>query len=327
MHIAKNPDRNALRASSKGLTALKALLFSTLTAVAATATLPLSALAAHLSTSTYTSEIGTLNSAFGSRASGSASIIETLDSIANTASLQVKVNVTGLQDLTEFGGVHVAHIHGQFLGNASLPLFEQGNGPFFAGTGGRPVPSRLPTLAMDDADGDGYLNFIEGRPAYGPVSLNLSSEQQPAPPSGLPPLTQFLQRAGAGEISPGELFPSGTEFVLDTTYSFDLSDADQARQYNNLNPLDFREIVIHGLTLPAEISNPIDAAVTAAGSGAPLGVDVGDGQVFRLTAPVAAGTFREVAAQPVPEPMSMSLISVGLLAAGLGATRRRPPVA
>lgn len=317
------PPSVALKTTHKKVSSLKALLFSTLAAVAATAALPLSAMAAHLSTSTYTSQIGTLNSAFGSQASGSATIIETLDSMENMASLRVKVNVTGLQDLTDIGGIHVAHIHGQFLGNAPRPLFDQGNGSFFEGTGGTPVASILPTVAKDDVDGDGYINFIEGRPAYGPVILNLTSEQQPAPPSGLPPLTQFLQRAGAGEINPAALFPSGTEFVLDTTYNFDLSNADQARQYNNLNPLDFREIVIHGLTLPAEISDPIDAAVTAAGSGAPLGVAVGDGQVFRLTAPVAAGTFKEVAAQAVPEPMSMSLVSVGLIVVGLGATRRR----
>ncbi|MGC1310202.1 MAG: CHRD domain-containing protein [Phormidesmis sp.] len=301
---------------------LKALVFSTMAAVAATAVLPLSAIAAHLSTSTYTSDIGTLNSAFGSAATGSATFIETLNSEDNTASLNVKVDVTGLQDLTGFG-IHVAHIHGQFAGNATRPLFDQGNGPFFEGTGGTPVNSVLPTLAKDDVDKDGYLNFIEGRPAYGPVVLNLSSEQQPASPSGLPPLTQFLQRAGAGEINPGELFPSGTEFKLDTTYNFDLNDADQARQFNNLGPLDFREIVIHGLTVPASISDPIDAAVTAAGSGAPLGVALDDGSVFRLTAPVAAGTIRRADATDVPEPVGMSLLGAAALAVSLGVTRRR----
>ena len=302
---------------------LKKLILSTMAAVAATAVLPLSALAAHLTTNTYTSNIGTLNSAFGSKASGSATFFETLDSDANKASLRVKVDVTGLQDLTGTGGVHVAHIHGQFLGNASRPLFDQGNGPFFEGAGGTPVNSVLPTVAKDDVDGDGFVNFIEGRPAYGPVILNLTSEQQPASPSGLPPLTQFLQRAGAGEVDPAALFPSGTEFKLDTTYNFDLNDEDQARQYNNLSPLDFREIVIHGLSVPASISDPIDAAVTAAGGGAPLGLKLPDGSVFRLTAPVAAGEIRKAEAESVPEPIGMSLLGAGVLAAGLVVTRRR----
>ena len=76
--------------------------------------------------------------------------------------------------------------------------------------------------------------------------LNLSNEQQPAPPDGVGPLTQFFQRAAAGEIVPTELFPTGTEFNLDQTYTFDLSDQDARRQYNNLKDLELREIVLHG---------------------------------------------------------------------------------
>lgn len=320
---------SSLRTTTMRITRTR--FFSAAVAAAAMAMMPLSALAAHLTTNSFRSDIGTLNGDFGSEASGSATILQTFDDEANKASINVKVNVSGLQDLTEFGGVHVAHIHGQFLGNASRPLFDQGNGPFFEGSGGTAVNSILPTVARDDVDGDGYLNFIEGRPAYGPVVLNLTSEQQPASPAGLPPLTQFLQRAGAGEINPAELFPSGTEFNLDTTYSFDLNDEDQARQYNNLNPLDFREIVIHGLTVPDSISDPIDAAVTAAGGGAPLGIPLNDGtgRVFRITAPVAAGQIvaDNEDATAVPEPMTVSLLSMAMVGGVLVVTRRRSAAA
>lgn len=37
--------------------------------------------------------------------------------------------------------------------------------------------------------------------------------------------------------------------MFDTTYIFDLNNQDQRRQYNNLMPLDLREIVLHGLTV------------------------------------------------------------------------------
>ncbi|NEP16452.1 MAG: hypothetical protein F6J97_06045 [Leptolyngbya sp. SIO4C1] len=290
-------------------------------AMTAAALAPVPALAATM----YTADLDTLNADFGSTASGFATL--TLDQPSEfIRTIRVQMTVTGLEDTTSFGGVHVAHIHGQFAGNATRPLFDQGNGPFFEGTGGTPVDSVVPTLANDDVDGDGYLNFIEGRPAYGPVVLNLSSEQQPAPPAGVPPLTQFLTRVGAGEINPAELFPSGTELNLDTTYTFDLSDPDQARQFNNIGPLEKREIVAHGLTVPAAISDPIDAVVAANGGGAPTGVPLGDGRVFRITAPVAAGTIRLVEdnnGESVPEPVSMSLLSASVLAAALGITRRR----
>ena len=97
--------------------------------------------------------------------------------------------------------------------------------------------------------------------------------------------------AAAGEINPAELFPSGTEFQLDTTYTFDLNDPDELRQFNNLMPLDEREIVLHGLTIPVENSEAID--VIADGN-APVGVDLGNGEAFRITAPVAAGTIAPV---------------------------------
>ena len=237
-------------------------------------------------------DLTTLNSSdtFDSTASGSATI--TLDAPSeDIRTVRVQVDASGLEDLTDIGGVHVAHIHGQFAGNAERPLLEQGNGEFFTGEGGVAVDSILPTIENSDVDGDGFVNFLEGRPNYGPVVLNLTSEQIEAAPDGTPPLTHFVNLAAAGEINPAELFPSGTEFQLDTTYTFDLNDPDELRQFNNLMPLDEREIVLHGLTIPVENSEAID--VIADGN-APVGVDLGNGEAFRITAPVAAGTIAPV---------------------------------
>ena len=277
-------------------------------AVVATILSPATAIAASM----FTADLSTLNANFGSTASGSATL--TLDEPSETTrTLRVQIAATGLEDLSSFGGVHVAHIHGQFAGNASKPLLEQGDGAFFDGDGGAangvpPVDSVLPTLS-DDVDGDGFINFLEGRPAYGPVQLNLTFTQIPSAPDGVPPLTNFLNLAGAGELNPADLFPSGTEFNLDTTYTFDLTDQDQRRQFNNLSPLDQRELVLHGLTVPLELSQAIDA--TAMGT-APAGVDLGNGEAFRITAPVAAGEIRAVS---VPEPgATLGLLGFGGLA-------------
>ena len=250
----------------------------------------------------YKVDLSTLNSSFGSDASGEATL--TLDApTEDTRTLKVQIDASGLEDLSDIGGVHVAHIHGQFLGNADRPLLEQGDGSFFDRTGREAVNSILPTVADSDVDGDGFVNFLEGRPNYGPVVLNLTSEQIDSAPEGTPPLTQFLNLATAGEINPADLFPSGTEFNLDTTYTFDLTDPDQLRQYNNLTPLDEREVVIHGLTIPTETSEAIDE--TAMGT-APAGIDLGNGEAFRITAPVAAGEIEAQASTDVSQLVALT---------------------
>ena len=270
----------------------------------------------------FTVELETLNAAFGSTASGTGTIFVDRsqageDGRSGSVTIRVMIDADGLEDLTEVtGGIHVAHIHGQFAGNAERPLAEQGDGPFFDGDGGAangapPVDSVTPST---EADGDlnvdetamfgtevDYLDFFEGRPKYGPVMLNLTSTQLDLtdgiddggettyPPSGTPPLTYFFQELFGGRIDAAALFPNGTEFNLDTTYEFDLSDQDQRRQFANMSDLELREIVLHGLTIPTEISDAIDAATGAAPGSATAGVDQGDGTTFRRTAPVAAG--------------------------------------
>ena len=297
-------------------------------AVVASIICPANAMAASM----FTANLTTLNADFGSTASGSATI--TLDEpSANMRTLRLQIEATGLQDLTDIpGAIHVGHIHGQFAGNAERSLAQQGDGAFFDGMGGIVANSVLPTLAdadinVDEVDqglsDDLYLDFFEGRPSYGPVVLNLTSQQLESAPEGLPPLSFFFQQAGAGAIAPAALFPSGTEFNLDTTYTFDLTDPDQARQYNNLTPLNQREIVLHGLTIPTAISDAIDTATNTAPGSPTAGIPLGNNLSFRSTAPVAAGTIEAVEAESVPEPMAMSLTSLALLALTLGTLRRR----
>ena len=262
-------------------------------------------------TKTFTVDLQTLNAAYGSTAIGTATI--TLDTSAvtgsnsGTATIRVQVNATGLPDLTNVsGGIHVAHIHGQFAGNTARPSADQGDGPFFDGEGGAAngfasTPSTTPTTADDGAKNidesarfgqtADFLDFFEGRPDYGPVVLNLSANQLASAPDGTPPLTFFFQQLAAGNVDPAAEFPVGTTFTRDTTYTFDLSDADARRQYNNLTPLNTREIVLHGLVIPKEISDVIDAATGAAPGSPTAGVDQGDGTSFRPTAPIAAGTI------------------------------------
>ncbi|QDT04721.1 putative outer membrane protein PmpB precursor [Rubripirellula lacrimiformis] len=225
---------------------------------------------------------------------------------ATTRTIRVVIHATGLEDLSGIpGAIHVAHIHGQFAGNADRPILEQGDGVFFDGTGGTgnaapPTASVAPSLGEDDGRtvADGFLDFLEGRPKYGPVLLNLTSTQMrdaapngSNPPAGVPPLTHFLSLAGSSDIDPAALFPNGTDFTLDTTYTFDLTDPDEARQFANLSPLSLREIVLHGQSIDKAVSDAIDAATMGT---APGGVDLGNGMAFRVTAPVAVAEVQAV---------------------------------
>ena len=274
----------------------------------------------------YRSDLNTLNPGFDSNAAAGVALLTlnnddvAADGMSGTASLRVQINAAGLPDLTGIdGATHVAHIHGQFAANAGLPPVQQVNGPFFSGEGGNAVDSRTPSLARDDANNNGYLNFFEGLPAYGPVVLNLSDIQVPPAPDGVPPLVQGLNVVQADNgIGILDAFPNnGTTFDLDTTYTFDLSNQDARRQYNNLTPLEQREIVLHGLVVPKEISDALDQIVLD--NNLPmgiLGVPVGDDLAFRTTGPVAAGKIVRVidgAVIPTPAAAAAGLSLLGLL--------------
>jgi MYXO-CTERM domain-containing protein len=263
----------------------------------------------------YTSDLVTLNPGVdGNAASGTATLTVTRPT-EMTRTLRVQISATGLPDAPE-GATHVAHIHGQFAANEGLPAAQQTSGPFFSGSGGTPVDSTLPGPAQD-ANGNGYLSFFEGLPSYGPVVLNLSDIQVPPAPDGTGPLIQGINVVMADNgIGLLDAFPNdGTTFELDTTYSFDLSDPDAARQWNNIGDLTKREIVLHGLAVDKEISDALDAAAIELGlPAALLGIDLGNGTEFRTTGPVAAGTI-----VPTPGAAAAGLLMLG----GLIARRRR----
>lgn len=97
----------------------------------------------------YTADIDALN---GSGASGTADV-----KVRGTR-VDVSYQVAGLLP----DAPHAAHIHY-----------------------GEQARNECPTLAMDDADGDGRLATLEGVPAYGPIVVSLTTSGDTSPASGL----------------------------------------------------------------------------------------------------------------------------------------------
>lgn len=175
--------------------------------------------------------------------------------------------------------LHVQHIHGRF------------------GPDGSPRDSVRPT-ASSDLDGDGFIELAEALPDYGPIVLNLKDPDVADPLGG---------------------FPTAPDGVINFRQTYDLSgspafasnvltpDPDDSFTASDLLPLDLREIVIHGLTLPM-------------GAGANGGEADGTGG-FKPTLPVAAGEI-QVGIAPIPLPAGVWLMGAALGALGLFGFRR-----
>ena len=151
--------------------------------------------------------------------------------------------------------------------------------------GGQPQNSFVPTLADDD-DGDGFIELGEGVDRYGPIIVPL------------------------GDIGADATGMSNYSFTFnlddDSAFADDFSADD-------LFPLQLREIVIHGLTVPAGI-----------GAGTPGEVDGTGGYLTVL--PVAAGEIRPFNQMgAVPEPSTWAMMLLGFFGVG-GLMRRRGTV-
>lgn len=180
-----------------------------------------------------------------------------------TSVLTVDVNVTGLLPDVP----HAQHIHGP-AGDAVAP-----------------------TLA-DDADGDGYIELLEGVPSYGPILLSI----------------------GSGIDADGNvIFPTAdASGTLDFRMDYDLSTGSNPflngdTTVADLMPgmLNLREYVVHGAFVPEDAGLSIF-------DGQPDGV-VG---AYNAFLPVGAG---EMSVIPVPAAAWLMMLGLG----ALGATRMR----
>lgn len=166
--------------------------------------------------------------------------------------------------------MHMGHIHGLFSN----------------GTTGTPVQSMVPTLAQD-TDRDGFVELAEGQVTYGPIVVPFQS----------------LMANASGVLSFSQTFN-----LLDpSTYANGYSRTDLLGP--DLSSLNLREVVLHGMTVPAGV-----------GAGTPGEVNGTGGYLAAL--PVAAGTINRVNSA-VPEPASWALMLLGFGGVGVSIRRQR----
>lgn len=158
-------------------------------------------------------------------------------------------------------------------------------------SGGAVADSMTPTLA-NDLDGDGFIELAEGAPAYGPIVL---------------PLAWITTADGNASVTTTYDLTDPSIFGTNPATGMAFTAAD-------LMPLTFREIVIHGLSVPAGV-----------GAGTPNEVNGTNGYLTVL--PVAAGEIVAVNAASVPEPdMTATLALLGTVG-GVAVLRRRQNLA
>jgi hypothetical protein len=158
----------------------------------------------------------------------------------DSGKITVAISAAGLEP----NMVHVQHIHG-----------------FTDGT----TEARTPTTAQD-TDGDGYVELAEGLNTYGPILLNLTTDHGNGTGGD-------NGHDHGGDLTGFPTAPDGTIFFVET-YQL------PAGLLGTDPLLALREIVIHGLTVPA-----------GAGAGTPGEVDGTAG--YKLVLPVASGELGE----------------------------------
>ncbi|EYD70880.1 calcium-binding protein [Limimaricola hongkongensis] len=156
------------------------------------------------------------------------------------------INVAILAENLTPDMAHAQHIHGVFDDD------------------GNPANSRTPTLP-DDADGDGFVEVLEGVPAYGDILLSLT---------------------GADGMSPMADFQGQLSYIQ----SFDLTDMDNlmspvtGNQYDmeDLMPLVLREIVLHGQNVDGGYGEGTDGEINGEQNGYVGILPVASGEIMKI---------------------------------------------
>lgn len=169
----------------------------------------------------------------------------------------------------EPGGVHLGHIHGVFSNGMS----------------GTPVNSVTPPPSAD-TDGDGFVELAEGVPFYGPIIVDFGNVDPDG--DGIVNFTQTFDLTLAGTFANG----------------FDREDL----LGSDLMSFDLREVVLHGMTVPA------------VGAGTPGEVDGTAG--YKAVLPVASGEI-VLGVAAVPEPATWAMMIGGFGLAGAALRRRK----
>lgn len=216
----------------------------------------------------------------------------TVDRMENT--LTARINVSGLTP----NRVHPQHLHGRFESSGceiSAPASSPVAGECLKGPVTR--DSTIPTLEENDIDEDGFLETVEGLPAYGPIILNLAN-----PDAGRDNLT-FPMADADGTLDFFETYDLGTTDLL-----FDPLNQIEHEPDALISFLTDRVYVIHGVGVDVTDPTVVDTMFEIN--------SLTDGPEYFPLLPAAADTVT-----PVPLPAAGLLLAGAL--GGLGALSAR----
>ena len=166
----------------------------------------------------------------------------------NSQTVTVDIQASGLEP----GQTHIQHIHG------------------FADD----TDSKTPTIAQDD-DGDGFVELAEGLATYGPIQLNLT----------LNPENAVHDHGTEGHDHTDQaVFPTvGADGLLNYHQVFQFAAGDPNAQaiFDGITPLEFKEIVLHGMTTTATQGQGTDGEVDGT-AGYKLALPVASGELMGI---------------------------------------------